>query len=256
MSFVVMTDTSANLEKAQILDNELQVIPFSYIIDGEEHNILQEENFNAEEYYARIRSGMKVATSQIPPRQYADFFEPALREGQDIIFICMSSGISGSFNSARIAAQMMMQAYPGRRIEIIDTLGASLGEGIIALQAAPRPQVLRREPATIKNMDEEAQRQDGDHDADDGRGHKVTAQLEEAVPFGEEGIVPRTGTVLARKGIDDGKEVDGGVQQQEHDQESAADGLDEFFADGRSKNKHRVNNMIRFANIRHILQVS
>ncbi len=136
MSFVVMTDTSANLEKAQILDNELQVIPFSYIIDGEEHNILQEEHFNAEEYYARIRSGMKVATSQIPPRQYADFFEPALREGQDIIFICMSSGISGSFNSARIAAQMMMQAYPGRRIEIIDTLGASLGEGIIALQAA------------------------------------------------------------------------------------------------------------------------
>lgn len=136
MSFVVMTDTSANLETTQILDNDLRVIPFSYIIDGKEYNILKDRDFNAEDYYARIRRGMKVATSQIPPQQYADFFEPVLREGKDIIFVCMSSGISGSCNSARIAAQMMTEAYPGRRIEVVDTLGASLGEGIIALHAA------------------------------------------------------------------------------------------------------------------------
>ncbi|MBQ9661695.1 MAG: DegV family protein [Oscillospiraceae bacterium] len=136
MSFAVMTDTSGNLPLHLIRDNSLSVIPFSYYIDGKEYNTVKNPDFDAEDFYARIRKGMKVTTSQIPPQQYADFFEPALRDGKDVIFICMSSGISGSCNSARIAAQMMMEAYPGRLVEVIDTRGASLGEGIIALYAA------------------------------------------------------------------------------------------------------------------------
>ena len=135
MSFVVMTDTSGNLPPQCILDYSLQVIPFSYFIDGKEYNSVKDPDFDAEEFYARIKKGMKVTTSQIPPQQYADFFEPALREGKDVIFICMSSGISGSCNSAKIAARMMMEAYPDRIVEVIDTRGASLGEGIIALYA-------------------------------------------------------------------------------------------------------------------------
>ena len=136
MSFVVITDTSSNLEPVQIADDLLEVIPFSYYIDGKEHNIVKDSGFDAEEFYARIRKGLKVTTSQIPPQQYADFFEKFLRLGKDIIFVCMSSGISGSCNSAFIAARMLMEAYPGRIIEVVDTLGASLGEGLIALHAA------------------------------------------------------------------------------------------------------------------------
>lgn len=136
MSFVVMTDTSGNLPNQVILDHSLKVIPFSYYIDGKEYNTIKNPDFDAEDYYARIKRGMKVTTSQIPPQLYADFFEPALREGHDVIFVAMSSGISGSCNSARIAAQMMMEAYPGRIVEVIDTRGASLGEGIIAVYAA------------------------------------------------------------------------------------------------------------------------
>ena len=135
MSFVVMTDTSGNLPPQYLLDYSLKIIPFSYFIDGKEYNSVKDPDFDAEDYYARIKKGMKVTTSQIPPQQYADFFEPALRDGKDVIFICMSSGISGSCNSARIAARMMMEAYPGRIAEVIDTRGASLGEGIIALYA-------------------------------------------------------------------------------------------------------------------------
>jgi len=138
MSFVVVTDTSANLEPAQISDYSLEVIPFNYYFDGEEHNILRDgfSRFNAEDFYARIRKGLKVTTSQIPPQAFADSFEKFLRRGKDIIFVCMSSGISGSCNSAKIAAAMMMEAYPGRIVEVIDTLGASLGEGLVALHAA------------------------------------------------------------------------------------------------------------------------
>ena len=135
MSFVVMTDTSGNLPPQYIFDYSLKVIPFSYFIDGKEYNSVKNPDFDAEDFYARIKKGMKVTTSQIPPQQYADFFEPALREGRDVIFICMSSGISGSCNSAKIAARMMMEAYPDRIVEVIDTRGASLGEGIIALYA-------------------------------------------------------------------------------------------------------------------------
>ena len=135
MPFVVMTDTSGNLPPQYLMDYSLKIIPFSYFIDGKEYNSVKDPDFDAEDYYARIKKGMKVTTSQIPPQQYADFFEPALRDGKDVIFICMSSGISGSCNSAKIAARMMMEAYPGRIAEVIDTRGASLGEGIIALYA-------------------------------------------------------------------------------------------------------------------------
>ena len=77
-----------------------------------------------------------MTTSQISPQQYSDFFEPFLKEGLDVIFVAMSSGISGSCNSAMIAADMLRESYPDRKVAIIDTRGASLGEGIIALLAA------------------------------------------------------------------------------------------------------------------------
>ena len=151
MSYVVITDTSANLEAPQIADYMLEVIPFSYYINGEEHNIIKDGFFDAEDFYARIRKGLKVTTSQIPPQQYADFFEKFLKLGKDIIFVCMSSGISGSCNSARIAASMLMEVYPGRIIEVIDTLGASLGEGLIAMKASR----LRRLGKSISEAAEE-----------------------------------------------------------------------------------------------------
>ena len=83
-----------------------------------------------------MKAGQIVTTTQISPQQYADFFEPWLREGKDVIFISMSSGISGSYNSANIAADMLRETYPDRRVRPIDTRGAALGEGLVALQAA------------------------------------------------------------------------------------------------------------------------
>ena len=135
MSFVVVTDTSGNLPVQSILDHSLEIIPFSYFIDGKEYNIIKDPDFDAEDYYARIGRGMKVTTSQIPPQQYADFFETFVKQGKDVVFVSMSSGISASCHQAEIAANMIMEAYPGRVVEVVDTLGASLGEGLIALQA-------------------------------------------------------------------------------------------------------------------------
>ena len=136
MSFVVLTDTSGNLPSRRVAESGLEVIPFTYTIDGQDYTCIDTESFDGDAFYDRIRGGVTVTTTQIRPNDYAEFFEPYLKAGKDLIFVCMSSGISGSCNSAHIAADMLRETYPERCIEIIDTRGASLGEGIIALQAA------------------------------------------------------------------------------------------------------------------------
>jgi DegV family protein with EDD domain len=136
MRFIAVTDTSGNLPSDRIRKAGLELIAFPYFIDGRAYTCLDTESFHGDDYYAKIKAGMKVTTSQISPQQYADCFEPWLRKGLDVVFVCMSSGISGSCNSARIAAQMLLEQYPERRVEVVDALGASLGEGLVALEAA------------------------------------------------------------------------------------------------------------------------
>ena len=136
MNFTVVTDTSANLLNRQIRDYGLQVIPFSYFIEGRECTCLDTDAFNGEAFYALLKNGTKVTTSQIVPEAYIRCFRPILESGRDVIFVSMSSGISGSCQSAVLAANDLSEQFPDRRIEIIDTLGASLGQGLIALRAA------------------------------------------------------------------------------------------------------------------------
>ena len=136
MRFVAVTDTSGNLPTRRIRKADLKIVAFPYYIDGQEYTCLDTDSFHGDEFYARIKNGMEVTTSQIAPQQYMDCFEPWLRQGLDVVFVCMSSGISGSCNSARIAAQLLLEQYPERRVEVVDTLGASLGEGLVALEAA------------------------------------------------------------------------------------------------------------------------
>lgn len=135
MSFVIMTDTSANIPTRRAAENDLTVIPFSYYINGREHTCLDTDLFNGDDYYDMIRKGVKASTSQVPPQRYIDHFEPALKEGKDIVYVSMSSGISGSCGAAGIAAGQLAEEYPERRIKVIDTLAASLGEGLVALKA-------------------------------------------------------------------------------------------------------------------------
>ena len=136
MSFSVLTDTSGNLPKRLTDENHIGVIPFAYHMDGADHICLDIEQFDGERFYRDMKEGKLVTTTQIGPQHYADFFEPELRAGRDVIFVSMSSGISGSCNSANIAADMLRGSYPERRVRVIDTKGAALGEGLVALRAA------------------------------------------------------------------------------------------------------------------------
>ena len=135
MNFAIFTDTSANIPTPIAKKNEIGVIPLSYIVDGQEHVCLDTEKFQSREYYSALKAGTKVTTSQINPQKYAQYMEPALEAGQDILFVGMSSGISGSFNSARIASEQLLETYESRKILLVDSLGASLGEGVLVLEA-------------------------------------------------------------------------------------------------------------------------
>ncbi|MBR0039941.1 MAG: DegV family protein [Oscillospiraceae bacterium] len=132
MSFTILTDTSANLPEELLRRHEIRCIPYSFLIDGEEP---EDFVFEGKRFYDDMRRGKVVTTSQISPARYADFFRAELALGHDVLFVSMSSGISGSYQSACIAAEELREAFPGRKLRLVDALGASLGEGLLVLWA-------------------------------------------------------------------------------------------------------------------------
>ena len=81
MRFAAITDTSGNLPTRMIKEAGLEIIAFPYFIDGREYTCLDTDSFHGDEFYARIKSGMKVTTSQISPQQYMEVYEPWLKKG-------------------------------------------------------------------------------------------------------------------------------------------------------------------------------
>lgn len=135
MSFVISTDTSANLPTARLAWHRLYLLPFSYIIDGQAHQCLDLSAFDSDAYYERLRR-TPVTTSMVSMGQYLQLWEPLLAEGQDVLHVGMSSGISGAYQAAVMAGRELRAKYPQRRLVVFDTRAASLGEGLQALHAA------------------------------------------------------------------------------------------------------------------------
>jgi len=134
--FVVLTDTSANIPYAILKERGIDILPFHFYVDGKECAELNTETFDGKAFFDMMRAGKRVTTSQINPYSFTEFFGSYLMQGKDVLFISMSSGISGSYNSAKSAAAMLKETYPERKIAVVDTRGASLGEGLVALKAA------------------------------------------------------------------------------------------------------------------------
>lgn len=132
--YQIATDTSANLPWDYVQAHGITVVPFSYSINDEEHSETPGE-FDGAAYYQAIRDGARANTSQIPPQRYVERFTPLLEKGEDVLLLSMSSGISGSCQSAEIATRELEETFPGRTVRVVDTLGASLGEGLQVMRA-------------------------------------------------------------------------------------------------------------------------
>ena len=135
MSFFIVTDTSANLPTELLVKYGIPAVPFSYCRDGVSSVCEDTRTFDGAAYYGAMRAGERITTSQINPQKYLDAFEPILQAGNDLLYVGMSSGISGSFHWANVAAAQLRLDYPQRQIELVDTRTASLGEGIPVLKA-------------------------------------------------------------------------------------------------------------------------
>lgn len=132
----IFTDTSANLTRRLVKQHDITVVQFPYFVDGEEMVEDLNAEFDGAAFYNAMRSGADIKTSMINQQTFAKAFEAELSAGNDIVYVGMSGGISGTARSAELAAEEMSAIYPERRIAVIDTKAASLGEGLVALHAA------------------------------------------------------------------------------------------------------------------------
>ena len=147
--YVIMTDTTADLPESYIREHQLAILSLSYPIEGKTYD--RENPLDVGEFYAKMRGGSMPTTSQVNPEQAKEAFTACLEQGQDVLYIAFSSGLSGTCGSGMIAADEIRESglYPDRRIVVIDSLSASLGEGLLVHKA-----VLLKEAG--KSLDEVA----------------------------------------------------------------------------------------------------
>lgn len=138
MSFKIVTDTSSNLPLSRLVGEDITIVPFTYYPKDDpskESFCIDIENFDGKKYYNDIRNGNLMNTSQINPQRFYDEIAPYAKAGQDILYVGMSSGISGAYNSSLTAKQMLLEDFPDRQFFMLDTRSASLAEGIVVLKA-------------------------------------------------------------------------------------------------------------------------
>ncbi len=136
MSFHIWTDTSANLPAAMCRLLGIKVLPFHFSHNGGgEECCLDTDAFPYDDYYEDLKAGGTATTSMINPEAYREVFEQEAKAGHDVLYIGMSSGISGAYGASVLAAREVAETYPDRCVKVFDTKGASLGEGLLVLAA-------------------------------------------------------------------------------------------------------------------------
>ena len=137
--YVIMTDSCCDLTDHMAKELELTVVPLTVHIDGKDYpNLLDGSAISFEDFYSKIRSGVLATTSAANVGQFQDAMRPILAAGKDIVSINFSSALSTTYQSAAIAAQDMKQEFPDANIYVIDSLSASLGQGLLLYLAVQK----------------------------------------------------------------------------------------------------------------------
>lgn len=135
--YVIVSDATSDLPLEISEKYDIRILPMSIRLGEKDYRVTPDESeLSCKEFYTRLREGEYSATSQINPLLYRDFFEAILNEGKDIIYIGLSSGLSGTCNNACMMAEELMEEYPQRKIVCIDSLCASIGLGLLVFTAA------------------------------------------------------------------------------------------------------------------------
>ena len=130
-SYVIFTESTGDLTPALIEAADLRVLPMAFTLDGKEYrNYPDGREMSSHDYYEKLRTGSLCTTSQVTMLEFQQAFTPVLEAGQDILYLAFSSGLSGTYQSGCIAAEELKEKFPGRRIVCVDSLQASMGEGL------------------------------------------------------------------------------------------------------------------------------
>lgn len=147
--YIIITDSTVDLPREYVTEElGIPYIPLSYIIDGETYEDMN--GLSGKEFFEKIRAGSMPTTSQINPEQGREVLTPYLKEGKDILYLGFSSGLSGSYNSVRMAMEELKEEYPEETMIAIDTLCACLGEGLLVYKAVQ----LKKAGKTIREVAE------------------------------------------------------------------------------------------------------
>ena len=129
--FVLSCCSTADLSKEHFEKRDIKYIYSHYELDGVQYPDDLGQTMPFDKFYQAMADGADTKTSQINADEFEEFFEPFLKEGKDILHLCLSSGITGVYNSANIAKNILEEKYPERTIYIVDSLAASSGYGLL-----------------------------------------------------------------------------------------------------------------------------
>lgn len=129
--FILSCCSTADLSKEHFEEREIHYVCFHYELDGVPYPDDLGQSVPFDQFYQAMKDGADTKTSQINIEEFEEYFEPFLKEGKDVLHLCLSSGISGVLNSATIAKEMLEEKYPDRRIYVLDSLAASSGYGLL-----------------------------------------------------------------------------------------------------------------------------
>lgn len=147
--YIIITDSCCDLTPAIADSSDLAVIPLIVTIEGKEYrNMLDGSEIDSKAFYDKLRAGTTATTSAINPDVFNSVFEDALKADKDILYLAFSSGLSSTYHASTIAADELKEKYPDSKIYCVDTLAASMGQGLLVYLAAEK----KKDGATIEEV--------------------------------------------------------------------------------------------------------
>jgi len=137
--YIIVTDSTIDLTDEMAKELGILVLPMTFTIDGHDYkNYLDEREIGLKEFYQKMENGSTPKTAQLNVNYIMEHAKPVLDKNLDVLYISFSSGLSGSFNAVRLASEQLMLDYPDAKIEIVDSLCASGGEGLLVWMAVQK----------------------------------------------------------------------------------------------------------------------
>lgn len=135
--YIIVTESTSDLPQDLVDELDIKVIPMTFGFENESYlNYPDNRELDIHIFYDRVKKGERSITALVNSKTFEEYFEPIIKSGNDILYIGFSSALSGTYSASLIAAEELKQKYPDSKIICVDTLAASMGEGLLVYYAA------------------------------------------------------------------------------------------------------------------------